>query len=141
MICKVVCPNAASTVFPGAAPVLDSSDSASGAVDAMGTQGNELDLRIWQVVMLIPPGKVSTYGDVARMAGLAGAARRVGRALHGLPADTRIPWHRVVNAQGRLSLPPGSKGYYAQRERLETEGVVFSGPGRLALRRYRWDPA
>lgn len=106
----------------------------------MSTEAGELDLRIWQVIMQIPPGKVSTYGDVARMAGLPRAARRVGHALRGLPADTRIPWHRVINSHGRLSLPAGSNSYYSQRERLESEGVVFSGPGKLSLRRYRWQP-
>jgi len=98
-----------------------------------------IDQRIWQVVATIPPGKVSSYGDVARLAGMPGAARRVGRALRGLPADTRIPWHRVLNAAGRISLPEGSRSYYTQRERLESEGVVFLGK-RLAMKTYRWDP-
>ena len=100
---------------------------------------NDVDQRIWQVVATIPPGRVSTYGDVARFAGLPGAARRVGRALRGLPADTRMPWHRVVNAGGRISLPGGSAGYREQRARLEAEGVVFRGD-RLDLRRFRWRP-
>lgn len=91
------------------------------------------------MVATIPPGRVSTYGDVARFAGLPGAARRVGRALRGLPADTRMPWHRVVNAGGRISLPGGSPGYREQRARLEAEGVVFCGD-RLDLRRFRWRP-
>ena len=88
---------------------------------------------------MIPAGKVSTYGDVARSAGLPGAARRVGRALKGLPKDTRIPWHRVVNAQGRISLPDGSAGQYTQRERLESEGVVFRGNRSIDMKRYRWE--
>ena len=106
----------------------------------MNRTPNDIDQRIWQVVMLIPPGKVATYGDIARQAGLPGAARRVGRALRGLPEDTGIPWHRVINAQGCISLPAGSASQYAQRERLETEGVSFSGPVKLNLRRYRWQP-
>jgi len=57
----------------------------------MASSPKEIDQRIWQVVMLIPPGTVATYGDIARQAGLPGAARRVGRALRGLPEDTRIP--------------------------------------------------
>ncbi len=90
----------------------------------------DINHRIWQVVALIPAGKVATYGDVARLAGLPGAARRVGAALRALPAETRIPWHRVVNAQGKLSLPEGSRAQYTQRERLEAEGVVFKS-GRI----------
>lgn len=104
--------------------------------------GSEPDInhRIWQVVALIPPGKVATYGDIAGHAGLPGAARRVGAALRGLPTDTRIPWHRVINAQGRISLPEGSASRYTQRERLESEGVVFTCNNRLNLRHYRWIP-
>ena len=97
----------------------------------------DINHRIWQVVALIPAGKVATYGDVARLAGLPGAARRVGAALRALPPDTRIPWHRVINAQGRLSLPEGSSAQYTQRELLEAEGVVFSAAKRIDLGRYR----
>lgn len=99
-----------------------------------------LSLQIWQVVALIPRGKVATYGDVARHAGLANAARRVGMALRQLPPDTRIPWHRVVNAQGRISLPAGSASQLVQRERLEAEDVVFGSGQRIDLARYRWQP-
>ena len=106
----------------------------------MKTGKAEIDQRIWQVVMLIPPGSVATYGDVARQAGLPGAARRVGRALKGLPDNTRIPWHRVINAQGRIALPAGSDSRLVQRERLEAEEIVFSGQGKVDLRRYRWRP-
>lgn len=98
----------------------------------------DIDHRIWQVVALIPRGRVATYGDVASKAGLPGAARRVGRALNNLPADTRIPWHRVINARGRLSLPERSAGQYTQRERLESEGVVFRANHSIDLDKYRW---
>lgn len=94
--------------------------------------------RIWQVISLIPPGRVATYGEVARQAGLPRGARRVGRALRGLPEDTRIPWHRVINAQGRISLPQGSASQYTQRERLEAEGVVFRPNKSVDLRRFGW---
>ena len=98
----------------------------------------DIDHRIWQVVSLIPSGRVSTYGEVARQAGLPRGARRVGRALKGLPADTRIPWHRVINAQGRISLPGGSASQYTQRERLEAEGVTFRASGSVDLNRFGW---
>ena len=89
---------------------------------------------------LIPPGKVATYGDVAQYAGLARAARRVGLALGQLPQGSKIPWHRVVNAQGRISLPDGTASQYTQRERLEAEGIVFRGNKSLDLGRFRWNP-
>ena len=91
--------------------------------------------RIWQVVADIPPGTVASYGQVAELAGLPGAARRVGRSLARLPAETRLPWHRVVNAAGRISLP-GAAGH-RQRERLRDEGVAFEGD-RVNLGRCRW---
>jgi len=100
----------------------------------------DLNHRIWQVVTLIPAGKVATYGDVARHAGLGRAARQVGRALRLLPAGTQIPWHRVINAQGRISLPEGSASMYAQRERLEAEGIVFKASRRIDLNIFRWNP-
>ncbi|GAB3281236.1 MGMT family protein [Parahaliea aestuarii] len=99
----------------------------------------DLNQRIWQVVASIPPGEVSTYGDVARFAGLPGAARRVGYALRQLPPGSKVPWHRVINSQGRISLPAGSAGEYTQRERLEAEGVRVCG-GKVALGRFRWQP-
>ncbi|MFK8046800.1 MAG: MGMT family protein [Halioglobus sp.] len=101
---------------------------------------NETNLLIWQVISMIPEGKVSTYGDVAKHAGLAKAARRVGMALRGLPEDTRIPWHRVINSQGRISLPEGTASYYKQRERLESEGVIFKQNNKVDFRKYRWVP-
>tara|TARA_R110001592_G_scaffold215025_2_gene468317 strand:- start:96645 stop:96980 length:336 start_codon:yes stop_codon:yes gene_type:complete len=106
----------------------------------MASTPKEIDQRIWQVVMLIPPGTVATYGDVARQAGLPGAARRVGRALRGLPEDTRIPWHRVLNAQGKLVVPGGGSAQQRQRRRLESEGVVFRSVDGISLRQYRWQP-
>ncbi len=99
-----------------------------------------IDQRIWQVVALIPPGRVATYGEVARQAGLPGAARRVGRALRTLPAGTRIPWHRVINARGRLSLPEGGVGHRTQRERLKGEGIAFRANGSIDLHRFGWVP-
>lgn len=89
---------------------------------------------------MIPAGKVATYGDVAHQAGLPRGARRVGRALRGLPGDTRIPWHRVINARGEIVVPGGSGARALQQERLEQEGVHFYSNTRLSLRQYRWQP-
>ena len=106
----------------------------------MSSVKSETDLRIWQVIALIPTGKVASYGDIASHAGLPGAARRVGYALRHLPQGTRIPWHRVVNSQGRISLPAGSAGQYTQRERLEAEGIAFRGNKISRFGEFRWRP-
>ena len=97
--------------------------------------------RIYDVVRRIPRGSVSTYGDVAVLAGLPGHARLVGYALHALPATTTVPWHRVINARGGISLGrayPG--GELLQRRLLEAEGIEFQLDGRVQLRLYRWRP-
>lgn len=91
--------------------------------------------RVWQVVSLIPPGQVATYGQVATLAGMSEQSRLVGRILSRLPTDTRLPWHRVINSQGRISNPNRDN----QRERLEAEGVSLVN-GRVSLREYRWKP-
>jgi len=97
--------------------------------------------RIWQVVNAIPAGRVCSYGEVARLAGLGRGARQTGHALRNLPAGTRIPWHRVINSQGKISLPPGSAGHYTQMQRLLAEGVEFTERGRIASPAFWWpDP-
>ena len=95
--------------------------------------------RIWQVVNQIPKGSVASYGQVASLAGLPGAARLVGNVLRQLPPGSQLPWHRVVNSQGRISLPAGSPGYREQRARLIDEGVIFKGD-RVSLAQCRWSP-
>ena len=107
---------------------------------AGGTLLEEPDInsRIWQVVAAVPEGKVCTYGDIAARAGMPGAARRVGSALKVLPGDSRIPWHRIINAGGRISFPAGSDAYERQRERLEGEGVEFKLSGAVDLAKFRW---
>jgi methylated-DNA-protein-cysteine methyltransferase-like protein len=94
--------------------------------------------RIYRAVRRIPRGRVSTYGDVAERAGLEGRARQVGYALHALPAGTGIPWHRVVNAKGEISLRRGSDSHELQRMLLEAEGIEFDGRGRIDLKKSRW---
>lgn len=92
--------------------------------------------RIYGVVRRIPEGRVATYGQVARLAGLGGHARMVGYALHA--CDSPLPWHRVINARGEVS--PRADDYYEtlQYRLLVKEGVVFDPPGRIALDRFRW---
>jgi methylated-DNA-protein-cysteine methyltransferase related protein len=97
--------------------------------------------RIHEAVRRIPAGRVSTYGDIAVVAGFPGQARLVGYALHALPEHTAVPWHRVINAGGGISVGrahPG--GELVQRQRLEDEGVEFDANGRVSLKRFRWTP-
>ncbi len=87
----------------------------------------------------IPEGKVISYGELAALAGLGRAARWVGRMLSQLPDDTRLPWHRVTAASGRLSLPAGSVAGQEQRARLRDEGVSIRNE-RVDIRRHGWRP-
>jgi methylated-DNA-protein-cysteine methyltransferase-like protein len=96
--------------------------------------------RVFAVVRRVPRGRVATYGQVARLAGLGRAARQVGYALHALNPASSVPWHRVVNARGTISLR--SSGWEVeQRLRLEREGVRFDAGGRIALGTFGWTPA
>jgi methylated-DNA-protein-cysteine methyltransferase related protein len=95
--------------------------------------------RIYAIVRKIPRGKVTTYGTVAKLAGLDGQARLVGYALSALRDGTSVPWHRVINAQGRLSLElAASSSGTTQRLRLEREGVPVDAAGRVSLERFGW---
>ena len=93
---------------------------------------------IFAVVRRIPSGRVASYGQVAELAGLAGHARLVGYALHASPADT-LPWHRVVDREGRLSLARlDPAAGVTQRIRLQRERVTFDARGRVNMDRHRW---
>jgi len=89
-------------------------------------------------VRRIPHGRVATYGQVAELAGLPGHARQVGYALHALHDESALPWHRVVNAAGAVSLRSVPGFELEQRIRLEAEGVTFNARGRVPLAHYRW---
>ena len=96
--------------------------------------------RIYDVVKRIPEGRVATYGQVALLAGLPGQARRVGYALHALPDESPVPWHRVINAKGEISILPDPFFGDVQRMLLESEGVIPDSNGKYALSRYQWKP-
>jgi len=100
----------------------------------------ETYLRVRQVVSTIPEGKVATYGQVALLAGLPRRARLVGRALAALPDGSEVPWHRVINAQGRISSRGGGPYEQFQRLLLEEEGVELDASGRIDLERFGWEP-
>ena len=97
--------------------------------------------KVWAVVRRIPKGRVATYGQVARLAGLPRHARLAGYALHALPARSDVPWHRVVNAKGEVSpRRDGSEHHHLQRLMLEREKVRFDRKGRISLAAFRWKP-
>lgn len=105
----------------------------------MPSDRDERRQRILAVVDSIPRGRVATYGQVAREAGLPRHARLVGRVLATLAPGTKMPWHRVVNSAGKISLR-GGDGPATQARRLRREGVAVSLAGRVDLRERRWMP-
>ena len=94
---------------------------------------------IYELIRRIPPGRVATYGQIARLLGMPRAARTVGWALNTLPEGLDVPWQRVINAQGRVSFRPGSEGAVLQQALLEDEGIVFDRDGRVNLKVYGWE--
>jgi methylated-DNA-protein-cysteine methyltransferase-like protein len=103
--------------------------------------------QVFLIVRQVPSGRVTTYGQIAEMiphpAGMDPPdyerirARWVGRAMHHAPDD--VPWHRVINSQGKISLPAGSRSAAIQRMRLEAEGITFGRGGAVKLEKHGWD--
>ena len=96
---------------------------------------NSFFSRVHALVRKIPRGKVATYGQIARALGAPGAARTVGWAMRACPAN--VPWHRVINARGEISLRP-TAGFHEQCARLKAEGVRFNREGKIDLAKYGW---
>lgn len=94
---------------------------------------------LFLVLAQVPEGKVVSYGELAQLAGLGRAARWVGRTLGQLPDGTRLPWHRVLGAGGRLSLAAGTVAGNEQRARLRAEGINILND-RVDIRRHGWHP-
>lgn len=94
--------------------------------------------KVYRLVSLVPTGRVVSYGQVAAWLGEPRAARAVGWALHGLPPGSGVPWHRVINGEGRISNTRHSDGATRQRDLLEAEGIVFDADGRLDMAIFRW---
>jgi methylated-DNA-protein-cysteine methyltransferase-like protein len=108
---------------------------------AMDRADLSFDQRVHAAVALVPRGQLATYGQIAELIGAYGCARQVGWALRRLPLPSVVPWHRVVNAQGRISMSPGREGSdWMQIELLRAEGIPVQADGRLPLRRYLWSP-
>ena len=99
------------------------------------------DQRVWHEVTRIPHGRLATYGQIADLIGAYGCARQVGWALRRLKLPSTVPWHRVVNAQGRISMSLSREGSdWMQRELLMAEGIPVDVEGRLPLRQFLWHP-
>ena len=100
---------------------------------------NKLQLNeiIWQIVSSIPKGQVTTYGQIAKLAGFPSHARYVGTTLRNLPKGSKLPWYRVINAKGEISFPLNGDAYQKQRLLLESEGIIFNGT-KIPLKRYLW---
>ena len=103
----------------------------------------EIYALVWGIIKRIPRGRVATYGQLAALLGMPRHARQVGYALRAMPENMKIPWHRVVNAEGRISLrlkhwETGSDDL--QRILLQAEGVTFDDSGRIDLKKFRWHP-
>ncbi|HMM26830.1 MAG: MGMT family protein [Chloroflexota bacterium] len=97
---------------------------------------------VYALVRAIPPGKVLSYGRVSDLLGVPQGARAVGWALHNLGgAEPSVPWHRVVNARGRVSIKGSPEAAMEQRIRLEGEGVVFDENDALDMSRHLWTPS
>lgn len=92
--------------------------------------------RVYQIIAAIPYGAVASYGDIAALAGSPRAARQVGGVLKRLPEGSRLPWHRVVNREGRISLT--GPDFQRQRQALLAEGIILSAEGIVDMARYRW---
>jgi methylated-DNA-protein-cysteine methyltransferase-like protein len=99
--------------------------------------GSSTYKRIYDVVKRIPKGRVATYGQIAKISQASGP-RQTGYALHALPEGYHLPWHRVINSKGEISLPAGSESHEIQRTLLESEGVEFGKTGRVSLAKYQW---
>ncbi len=93
--------------------------------------------RVIEVIKQIPRGSVATYGQIAALAGNPRAARQVVRTLHSAAEKEHLPWHRVINWKGKISLKPG-RGYEQQKALLKKERIVFDSDDRIDLERYQW---
>ncbi len=95
--------------------------------------------RVIEIIKQIPLGKVATYGQIASFAGDERGARQVVRILHTSSEKEGLPWHRVINRKGEISLKPGN-GYEQQRSLLENEGITFDIYNKIDLELFLWTP-
>ncbi|MGB2697676.1 MAG: MGMT family protein [Candidatus Zixiibacteriota bacterium] len=100
---------------------------------------NSFHQRVIDIIKSIPKGKVATYGQIAALEGNPRGARMVVRVLHSSSKKEKLPWHRVINSKGKISLSPGS-GYEVQKVLLEKEGIIFKQDDSIDLSRFLWRP-
>ncbi|ESP94421.1 MULTISPECIES: MGMT family protein [Pseudoalteromonas] len=98
---------------------------------------DEFKQNVYTLIGAIPQGQVATYGQIAKLAGAPKHARAVGYLLKKLPKDSTLPWHRVINSQGKISFPLDSDKFQTQSTKLQAEGVAVTS-GRVALKKYLW---
>ena len=96
-------------------------------------------VNVVKIIKQIPAGNVATYGQIAAFAGNHRAARQIAWILNSSSDKKGLPWHRIINSRGRISLSPGT-GYELQREMLEIEGVAFLQDDSIDLNKYLWKP-
>jgi methylated-DNA-protein-cysteine methyltransferase-like protein len=94
--------------------------------------------RVKSLIKKIPPGKVATYGQIATLAGNPRGSRTVAWVLHSSTRKENLPWHRVINSKGMISLPPSS-GYETQKSLLENEGILFDENDKVDFNRFLWN--
>lgn len=95
--------------------------------------------RVVEMIKDIPVGKVMSYGQIARLAGNPRGARQVARILHSMGRKYNLPWHRVINAKGEISMKD-HEGYISQKAFLENEGIEFINGKSINLNRYQFHP-
>jgi len=100
---------------------------------------NSITNRIVEAIRRIPPGRVATYGQIALIAGNPRASRLVVWVLHTASEKENLPWHRVVNRNGKISLKRGS-GYDLQKRLLQEEGITFDTDDTIDFNRFLWEP-
>lgn len=93
--------------------------------------------KIIAIIKRIPKGRVCTYGLIATLAGQPNGARQVTRIIHAMSRKHELPWHRIINAKGLISLPKPD-GYEEQKALLQGEGVAFDEKDRVDMRKYLW---
>ena len=99
---------------------------------------NEFFKNVITTIKKIPKGQVATYGQVAKLSGKEHGARGVAWILHSSSRKHKLPWHRVINAQGAISFPKGATHHSLQKRRLIKEGVEFTESGKIRLADYQW---
>ncbi len=104
-----------------------------------GKKMEEFTRSVIEIIKQIPKGRVTTYGRISLMAGRSRGARQVSRILHTMSRKYNLPWHRVINIKGTISLPEYG-GYYEQKARLLSEGIEFDEKDRVDLKTFLWNP-